>query len=62
MGADREQNERFTGMSDQNDPRDTEGHKTGIPRASDDDTEGHKTGIPRASDDDTEGHKTGIPR
>ena len=32
-------------MSDQNDPKDTEGHKTQVPGA-DDDTEGHKTQIP----------------
>src|SRR3990172_4922193 len=44
-------------MTDQNDPKDTEGHKK--LRASDDDTEGHahtRGVIPRASDDDTEGH------
>ena len=62
-------------MSDQNDPRDTEGHRTRLATdedtegnmkgkpASDEDTEGHKAGIPQAaaSDDDTEGHKAGIP-
>jgi hypothetical protein len=42
-------------MSDQNDPRDTEGHR--ITRsASDDDTEGNKWKHLDASDDDTEGH------
>ena len=58
MSADREQNERFTGMSDQNDPRDTEGHRTRL--ATDEDTEGNMKGKP-ASDEDTEGHKAGIP-
>src|SRR5882762_11685036 len=77
MGVNSKQNERFTGMSDQNDPEDTEGHKAGIPGfarddedtegnmkgkpATDEDVEGHKAGIPHASDDDTEGHKAGIP-
>jgi len=74
MGAINQQNERFTAMSDQNDPKDTEGHRAkwatdedtegnmkGKP-ATDDDTEGHRAGIPGAiPDDDTEGHKAGIP-
>ena len=73
MGAINPQNERFTGMSDQNDPKDTAGHRAKwatdedtegnikAKPAIDEDTEGHKAGIPHASDDDTEGHKAGIP-
>ena len=41
MGANSKQNERFTGMSDQNDPKDTEGHRASKP-ATDEDTEGNK--------------------
>jgi hypothetical protein len=55
MGVDNQQNERFTRMSDKNDPKDTEGHKH-LPSATDDDTEGHKH-LPSATDDDTEGHR-----
>lgn len=49
-------------MSDQNDPKDVEGHKRGIPGIArdDDDTEGQMKGKP-ATDDDVEGHKRGIP-
>ena len=47
MGAISEQNERFTNMSDQTDPKDTEGHRAGKPFATDeDDTEGHRAGKP----------------
>ena len=56
MGATSQQNERFTGMSDQKDPKDAEGHRA--KQASDDDTEGHRA--KQASDDDTEGHRAKV--
>ena len=62
-------------MSDQNDPKDTqggivskpatdddaEGHGAGKPVTTDADVEGHGAGKPATSDDDVEGHGAGKP-